>query len=57
MQSGATADYVDNSVIVDVDAQMVAEVGTSYMQLQLSKDEKMYLHSISRYQLRKVRHK
>jgi len=40
VQSGATADYVDNSVIVDVDAQMVAEVGTSYMQLQLSKDEK-----------------
>lgn len=30
----------DNSVLVDVPAQMVAEVGTSYMQLQLSKDGK-----------------
>lgn len=40
IQSAAVLKYETNSVLVDVEVQMVAEVGTSYMQLQLSKDGK-----------------
>lgn len=36
----ATLDVEENSILVDVDKQMVAEIGTAYMQLRLTKDEK-----------------
>lgn len=36
----ATLDVEENSVLVEMDKQMVAEIGTAYMQLQLAKDGK-----------------
>lgn len=35
-----TLDVGENSILVDMDKQMVAEIGTAYMQLRLTKDEK-----------------
>lgn len=38
--TAATLDAAENSVLVEMDKQMTAEVGTAYMQLRLTKDGK-----------------
>lgn len=38
--TAATLDTAENSVLVEMDKQMTAEVGTAYMQLRLTKDGK-----------------
>lgn len=40
LSTSATLDVGENSILVDMDKQMVAEIGTAYMQLQLTKDGK-----------------